>query len=131
MAIKTAIFKRASAFADTAANKGLKLLARVATEQRHELNFDVIEKMALGGVPAQYIVTLLEPHLASNSDDQLLQVLQKLGGDYPKLTAVGRDKPKIPNTNANRALLDRLKQLGIVNTYDKHASPIKVNKKYK
>lgn len=58
-------------------------------------------------------------------------ILQSLGGDYTKLTSVGHDKPRIPNTAADRALLECMKLHGTVNSYDSHASPIKVNKKHK
>lgn len=130
-AIKTVIVEGASEFVEGAGSKELNQLARFAIHHSHELTQDVVQKMALGGVAAQHVVILLEPHLASLERDLLLSILQALSGDYPKLTSVGRDRPKIPNTAADRALLERLKQHGIVNSYDEQASPIKVNKKHK
>lgn len=130
-AIKTVIVEHAHEYVSGAGPKDLRELARFATQHGHQLTQDVVQRMALGGVAAQHVVILLEPHLASLAPNQLFQILQSLGGDYPKLTTLGRDKPKIPNTSADRALLERLKQHGIVNSYDDHASPIKVNKKHK
>lgn len=129
-AIKAAITERAIEFAEVADSKGLNQLARFATQHGHLLSRDVVQKMAHGGVPARYVVTLLKPHLDSIGRDQLLTILESIGGDYPKLVSVGHDKPKIPNTAEDRALLERLKQDGIVNTYDEGASPINVNKRH-
>lgn len=129
--VKIEIVEQSAAYAEGAGPHGLSELARFATRHGHELPPDVVQKMAQGGVAAQQIVLLLEPYLASISRDQLLTVLRALGGDYPKLTAVGYDKPRIPNTPADRALLERLKQDGIIGKYDGHESSIKVNKRYK
>ncbi|WP_423464288.1 DNA-binding protein [Promicromonospora sp. MS192] len=130
-AIKSLIVQQAAEYSGVAGPRGLNELARFATGHGHELPRAVVEKMALGGVDARYIVPLLEPHLASLGRDQLFTILQALSGDYPKLTEVGRDKPRIPNTHADRALLEHLKLEGIVGKYDDLQSPIKVNKKYK
>ena len=114
-----------------AGTRELVELAQFAVRHGHTLPPGVVVKMAQGGVAAQQIILLLEPHLASIGRDQLFTVLLALSGDYPKLTAVGYGKPRIPNTTADRALLERLKRDGIVGKYDEHESPIKVNKKYK
>lgn len=130
-AIKAVIVGQASAYAAVAGPRGLNELARFAICHGHELPPEVVLKMAQAGVAAQQVIPLLEPHLASISRDQLFTVLLALGGDYPKLTEVGYDKPRIPNTPADRALLERLKRDGIVGKYDERDSPIKVNKRYK
>ncbi|AFT69490.1 hypothetical protein B5T_01207 [Alloalcanivorax dieselolei B5] len=130
-AIKSAIVEQAEAYVDVGGPRGLNELARFATRHGNELSPDVLEKMAQGSVSAQQIVTLLKPHLASINRDQLFTILRALGGDYPKLSEVGRDKPRIPNTVADRALLERLKQDGIVSRFDEQKSPIKVHKRYK
>lgn len=76
-------------------------------------------------------VELPEPHLVSIRTDELFTILRTLDGDYPDLTEVGRARLQIPNTSADRALLDRLKQDGTVSTYDEHESLLKVNRKHK
>lgn len=130
-AIKNLIVEQAAVYVEVASSRGLNELARFATLHGCMFPPDVVQKMAQGGVPAQQIVLLLEPHLTSISRHQLLTILQSLDLDYPKLTVVGYDKPYIPNTPADRALLERLKQEGIVGKYDERESPIKVNKRYK
>lgn len=130
-AIKSVIVEQAEAYVDVGGPRGLNELARFATRHGNELSPDVLEKMAQGSVSAQQIVMLLKPHLASINRDQLFTILRALDGDYPKLSEVGRDKPRIPNTPFDRALLERLKRDGIVSRFDEHKSPIKVHKKYK
>ncbi|WP_312245145.1 YobI family P-loop NTPase [Stutzerimonas nitrititolerans] len=131
LAIKGVVVEHAPEYAEAAGTRGLEELARFATRHGHELLPDVVQKMAQGRVAAAQIMLLLKPHLVSISRDQLFTILQALGGDYPQLTEVGYDKPRIPNTAADRALLERLKRDGIVGKYDEHESPIKVNKRYK
>ena len=128
--IKRLIVDQAVAYAEAADHLGLTELAQFSTRNKHELAADVVQKMAQTGVETQQVVMLLEPHLTSISREQLFTILQELNGDYPSLTVVGRDKPKIPNTHANLALLERLKKENIVSNYDEHASPIKVHKRY-
>lgn len=124
------IVDQAVAYAEAADHLGPTERAHFSTRNKHELAADVVQKMAQTGVETQQVVMLLEPHLTSISRDQLFTILQELNGDYPSLTVVGRDKPKIPNTHANLALLERLKKENIVSNYDEHASPIKVHKRY-
>lgn len=128
--IKGLIVERAEAYAGVADLGGLNELAQFTTVNGHTLAPDVVQKMAQPGVDSQQIVMLLEPRLTSISREQLFTILQKLDGDYPSLTEVGQDKPEIPNTPANLALLQHLKREGIVSKYDAHKSPIKVHKNY-
>lgn len=130
-AVKQTILDRGDEFAEDADVAGLSQLARFAIQQEQPLSEELVLAMAQGGVPAQCVVVLLETHLATIATALLFSILQSLSGNYPKLTSVGYDKPRIPNTSADRALLDRLKQDGIVNSYDSSVSPIKVNKKLK
>lgn len=130
-AVKDAVVEQAGAYAEVTDRRGLNELARFAAQHGNRLLPDVVQKLAQGGVPAQQIVLLLEPHLGVMGRDQLFTILSALGGAYAKLTAVGYEKPKIPNTAADRALLERLKREGIVNSYDEREALIKVNKKHK
>lgn len=130
-AVKHALIEQAAAYAEVADRRGLSELARFAMQHGSKLPPDVVQKMAQGGVSAQQVVPLLEPHLSSISRDQLFTILSALGGAYVELTAVGYDKPKIPGTAVDRALLGRLEQDGIVSSYEEHNGSIKVNKRHK
>ena len=130
-AVKGVILEQATDYAEVAGPRGLNELARFATRHGSELPLDIVQKIAEVGVSAEQIVLLLNPHLTSISRDQLFTVLRTLGGDYLSLTEVGRTKPRVPNTPADRMLLERLKGEGIVSRYDEKGAQIKVHKKYK
>lgn len=130
-AIKEVVVEEAATYAEGADPGALNELARFATRNGHNLSPSVAQAMAQGGVAAPQVIALLEPHINVISRDQLLTILSALGGEYIKLAAVGYDRPEIPNTPANHALLERLKKLGIVNSYADSGSSIKVNKKHK
>ncbi|MDZ7320151.1 P-loop NTPase fold protein [Kosakonia sacchari] len=129
--VKTRIVEQAALYVESANRAGINELAKFATLHGHACELKVVQKMAQEGVATQLIILLLKPHIESISRQQLFSLLRSLDGDYPNLTVVGSDKPRIPNTPADLELLERLKREGIVGKYDAHESPIKVNKKYK
>lgn len=128
--IKSKIIEQATEYAEIADSQGLNELARYAIHCRQKLPSPVVLQMAQKGINTEQIALLLGPISDSISRNELFTTLQLLSGDYPKLTEVGHDKPRIPNTSESIALLERLKQEGIVSTYDEKVSPIKVNKKH-
>lgn len=130
-AIKNLIIEQAETYAELLDPQELNELAKYAALNGQTCQPDILQKMAQKGISTHYIISLLEPHLASISRAQLFSILQLLDGDYPKLAEPGYDKPRIPNTHPDIALLERLKRDGIVGKYDVNESPIKVNKKYK
>ncbi|WP_207239018.1 DNA-binding protein [Pseudomonas sp. GW456-L15] len=129
--IKNVVVEQAAKYAEVADSRGLNELARFATKSGRELSPDVIQKMAQEKISAQQILLLLEPHLDVISRDLLFTTLQALDGDYPGLTEVGRSKLRVPNTLADRALLERLKREMTVSTYDDSKVMIEVNRKRK
>lgn len=129
--IKNLLVEQAEIYVEVASTQGINELAQYATQHGQTCQPGIVQKMAHGGASSKSIVSLLQPHLASISREQLFSILQLLDGDYPSLTEVGYDKPRIPNTPSDIALLERLKLDGIVGKFDERESPIKVNKKYK
>lgn len=129
--IKGVVVEQAKKYAEVAGLRGLNELARFATQSGRELSPDVVQKMAQGDVSAQQILLLLEPHLDVINRDQLFTILQALDGDYPELTEVGRNKLRVSNTPADRALLERLKRENTVSTYDERKAMIEINRKRK
>lgn len=130
-AIKRVIVEQSEAYAEVAGQRGLNELARLAVKHGHTIPSVVVQKMAQCGASAQYVVPLLEPHLGDLARADLFAILQALGGDYSRLTTVGRTALHVANTPADRALLESLKQHGTVSSYDADVSPIKVNRKHK
>lgn len=129
--IKNVVVEQAAKYAEVADSRGLNELARFATKSGRELSPDVIQKMAQEKISAQQILLLLEPQLDVISRDLLFTILQALDSDYPELTEVGRSKLRVPNTLADRALLERLKREMTVSTYDYSKVMIEVNRKRK
>ena len=130
-AVKNVVIEQAANYAEVADSRGLNELARFATKSGSELSPDVVQKMAQQNVSAQQIILLLKPHLDVISRDQLFTILQLLGGDYPKLTEVGRSRLHVPDTLADRELLKRLQRERTVSSYDVSKGVIEVNRKRK
>lgn len=129
--IKNVVVEQAATYAEVADSRGLNELARFATKSGRELSPDIVQKMAQENVSAQLILLLLNPHLGVISRDQLFTTLQALDGDYPKLTEVGRSRLRVPNTLADRELLERLKRENTISTYHDSKGMIEVNRKRK
>jgi len=130
-AVKSAIVARASEFVATADRPGTAALAAFAVSSGAPIDLAVLEVMATNGAAAKDVVALLQPHLSTIANDRLFSLLLALGGDFPQLRSVGRDKPKVRNTPGVVELLEHLKTLLIVKTFDPNEDPIKVNKRYK
>lgn len=112
--IKDAIVDSAVEYAENCPSNGLAELARFAVQNCHTLAPELVEKMADNEVPAQYIVPLLHPNLNAMPYDQLTRILSSLGDNYSSLISTGWDQPKFPDTDENRALLDKLLEHGHV-----------------
>lgn len=129
--IKLAILDDVVDYAEAADAAGRRELARFALVNKRGLPIEVVEQLAVDRADGGTVVTFLQPHLESLDDSRLFAVLRAIGGAYAQLTVVGHDKPKVANTDANRALLSSLQHRGIVSTFDNHGTLIAVNKRRK
>ena len=129
--IKRKIVEQSEVYVTDADLRALSELAQLAVRYESTIPPDLIAVMAEKGVPSQHIVLLLEPHLNALESESLFRIMNEMGDDYPKLTAVGRRVLRIPNTPADCALLESLKARGIVSSYRKNNSDITVNRKRK
>ncbi len=130
-AAKRAIVEQSDAYSPQGGRPGFVQIARLAIELSIIVSFQVVSQMAAQRVSSEQVVTLLCPYLTNATAEQLAAVLRAMGGEHGKLAYVGRDKPKIPNTPANVALLNALKAKGVVASFDLAGDPIKVNKRHK
>lgn len=128
---KRVMVEQAEAYAPHGGNAGLKQLARLAVQFGVTMKYPLIIQFAAARVPADQVLTLLVPYLGNATGAQLHMVLSPLGGEYEKLTYVGYQKPKIPNSPAALALLDQLRTKGHVASFDRTQNPVKVNKRLK
>lgn len=129
-ATKIAVVKRADEFFQKANKEALIELARFAVQHNANLSLEMITELAKNDIPADDVIVLLEPHLQVVPRNQLWDILERLGEPYDKLTIWGRDNPKIPDTPENHALLEALKEHGIVSKYTLDRNMLRVYKKH-
>lgn len=130
-AIKEVVVEQAAKYVGVAGHEGLTELARYASRCGRNLTPDIVQTMAQENVSTRQILLLLKPHLAVISRDQLFTILQALDDEYPKLTEVGRSRLRVRDTEADRELLERLKQENTVSSYDINKGIIEVNRRRK
>lgn len=129
--VKLLTLDEATKYAVSADAAGRLALARFALANNRGLPVEVVEQLAGDRADATTVITLLQPHLDALDDTRLFAILRSQGGAYAQLAQVGRDRPVVPNTSSNRALLDSLMARGIVSTFDTKGSSFIVNKKHK
>lgn len=115
--IKDQIVARFTEFTAGTSRAGLVSIARYAVGRGLRLTFDETARLAREGVDSALVIALLQHHLASIGAAELASVLVSFGGEYKKLSAANGKHPHIPNTPADRALVERLEELGIVSTH--------------
>ena len=128
--IKNVFVEQAAKYVEVASYRGLNELAGIATKFGHELSPDVVQKMAQENFSAHQILLLLKSHLSVITHEQLFPILKAFEGDYPKLTEVGRSRLRLPDTLADRELLERLRREKTV-SYDDNKGMIEVNRERK
>ena len=129
--VKSAIVARANEFVATVDSAGIAALAKFAASLSEPIDLAVLDLMAANGAVSKNVIALLQPHLSTIANDRLFAILLALGGGFAQLRSVGHDKPKIRKTPGAVKLLEHLKTLRIVKTFNPDEDPIKVNKRYK
>lgn len=81
------------------------------------LNSSGIEMVRQGGVPKQTVVDLLVQASDRVTNDELQQILRKMGEPYSLIADKGRLRPKLADTPQHRHILERLQQAGIVSKF--------------
>lgn len=127
---KRVIIENADEYTPAGGRAGLVEVGKTARRLQKLVSFSVVEQMANHRIGNDAVLHHLMPYLDSTSDAELFGVLNALSGDYPQLTRLGRDKPRVPNTADNHRLLESLKQRGIVTRVENDRDPIKVHKRY-
>jgi hypothetical protein len=130
-AVKRIIVEQADDYAPNGGRAGSLQLAQLAVAFGMRLSYAVVIQVASNDAPAEQVLTLFQPYTSNATAEQLFVMLRALGGEYNKLTYVGRDKPKVPNSPSSIALLEALREKGIVASFDRTTNPIKVNKRLK
>jgi hypothetical protein len=125
--VKDTIMARFEEFTLGAGRAVLTVAASYATSSSSSIGFASVLSLASAGVEARLVVELLAPNLSSLSLTELIPVLVAVGGSYPELTEANGHHPKFDDTSANRQLLERLNDLGIVSSWGPEAGRLKAN----
>ena len=91
----------------------------------------VVYDMAAAQVDVGVVLTLLLPHLGAVTHSELARILFDIGGDYVFLAERGESLLKFEKLDALVPLLERLKQLKIVSSWNMDGDLIKVYRKHR
>jgi hypothetical protein len=126
-AVKEAIVDRFDEFTTGASRGALANIADYALKRDKHLAFTDVARLAIEGVEATTVLSLLQTHLPSLGLSQLSPVLNALGGKYPELSEANGKRPSIANTDTHQALADHLRMLGVVSSVEDRGAELRVN----
>lgn len=129
--VKDVVLDRADEFVATDDKNALAALAvySLSSKQPRTLPVPLVTRMASSGVGGSTVVRVLEPVLPQLNEAALSSILRSVGGDYLAISTRNGKRPRLPNTKADLALVQRLEALGVVNTHTVSGKTIKVNMK--
>lgn len=125
--IKDIIIDRFDEFTAGASRDSLIQIAQYAIGRGKELVISDVSRLAAEHVGASVVLPLLQPHLPDLSLAEIDPILNALGGKYPLLTEPNGKHPSVPDTEANRALANRLYELGVVSSVDRRGANLQVH----
>jgi hypothetical protein len=115
--VKAAVLARANVLSPVLAEPAMSALAEFALSTAQPVSGDVILAMAKSGVKSDLTVRLMAAEVADLSLDELIPILRVLPKAYVKLAGFN-GHTKVPNTEANVQLVDRLIELDQVSSRD-------------
>lgn len=108
----------------------LTALGKRARALAASVPLSVVCDMADAQVDVGLVLTLLVPHLDTVTHSELARILFDIGGDYVYLAERGQSPLKFEKFDALVPLLERLKQLKIVSSWNMDGDLIKVYRKH-
>lgn len=127
--VKDALIENLVDYGDDATRSGLEAAAQYAAQGHLELDRDQLEVLAAGKVSSGIMVRLLAAAPALRLSE-LRATLREIGGDYATIADVGHGRPKLPDDEPHRAILDRLQAGGIVSQYRTELGGLRVTLKH-
>ena len=128
-ALKRSVAERFSEFSVGAGRAALEALASYALTSGVRISWEDLMRVARADVDLGLTLSLTQGLLDDVDLDGLLPLLEVLGGDYPAVGAPNGKRRRFANTEANRALMERLKELGTVSRVVPDGTDLKVNMK--
>lgn len=125
--VKHRIIENAAEYTAGADRVVLHTVAEYALRNHLPLHLAEVARYASAGVSAQLVVGMLQAHLATIGLDRLAPILRNMAEPYPTIIERNGKHPKLPNTPANVELVERLKALGVVSSYNADHDELVVN----
>lgn len=125
--VKEEIVDRFAEFTAGTSKAGLEIIAQWAMTNGKSLPLAEVARLASAGARRPLVVESLKAHLPTVTMAELAPILVSLGGEYKKLSARNGTHPRIAATPADRALVERLKALDLVSTYDERDGQLRIN----
>lgn len=124
-AVKDAVIENLVDYGEGATRTGLEAAARYAARNHLKLDREQLQVFAEGKVSIGIMVPLLAAAPALPLSE-LRATLREIGGDYATIADVGYGRPKLPDNEPHRAILDRLQAGGIVSRYKNEMGGLRV-----
>lgn len=128
-AIKDALIERLSEFVPVDDTEALKAIAEYAVATRKKLSFDKVSRISAANVGHDLTANVLALGLFGITADQLTQLAGDFGSWLKRLLARDGTRPKIKNTEANKAIAEHLKELDQVSSIEDKGPEVQVNLK--
>ncbi|GGJ73782.1 YobI family P-loop NTPase [Glutamicibacter ardleyensis] len=127
--LKRSVVERFSEFSKGVGRDALQALASYAVKHSVKISWNDVLQAASAQIDPTLTLSLVQRFLGQASLEHLKPILEALGGDYPALGAPNGKRRRFANTEVNKALLERLKDLGTVFRITPDGNELKVNMK--
>ena len=128
-AIKDALIERLDEFIPSDDTEALKAIAEYAVATKKKLSFDKVSRISAANVGQDLTANVLALGLFGITADQLTQLAGDFGSWLKTLLARDGTRPKIENTEANKAIAEHLKELDQVSSIEDKGRDVQVNLK--
>ena len=125
--VKRVIVKRSQEFLDKSSWKAQHKLSIEAERLEVQLPLEVINTMASIKVGPSNVLPFLTPLLSDLELGQLAVVLNGFGGVFAQMSSHSGKRPRLTKGRHIEALVNRLKELGVVSSVEDKGSEIRVN----
>ena len=127
--IKDEVLERFDEFMPSNDTEALKSIAEYAVANKKKLSFDKVSRISAANVGQDLTANVLALGLLGITAAQLDQLVGDFGNWLKKLLARDGTRPKIANTEANKAIAEHLKTLDEVSTIEEKGDEVQVNLK--
>ena len=129
--VKDIIMCSIDVYASVSTDKEVADIAQYAISQNATIPPSLIERFAKSRPSREQLLSLIAPQAKALTKEQLISMVKLLPGEYSKLTSPGYSKARIPQTLLDEMVLERLREVGIVNSFPVKKGRFEVFKKRK